>query len=175
MLLRGPVFMSSRRLSDIFNSRLTVDRGRTRYDFLPSSSSSRSGSPKGPHGTWRSCCHVFSMCRRMKILLLVFALLATASVAALTYVLNYSLPPLYGRFHQAELALPQHDVSLPLPEGAHGRYLWVANHASSEFRSCGVMKRRDARDGLHRKLNRMRLGQRDAGDVFERVSGVQDK
>ncbi|RDX54563.1 hypothetical protein OH76DRAFT_976578 [Lentinus brumalis] len=122
--------MSSRRLSDIFNSRLTVDRGRTRYDLLPSSSSSRSGSPKGPHGTWKSCCHVFSIRRRLKTVLLVFALLATASVAALTYVLNYPLPPLYGRFHQAELALPQHDASLPLPEGAHGRYLWVANHAS---------------------------------------------
>ncbi len=147
MLLRGPVFMSSRRLSDIFNSRLTVDRGRTRYDLLPSSSSSRSGSPKGPHGTWKSCCHVFSIRRRLKTVLLVFALLATASVAALTYVLNYPLPPLYGRFHQAELALPQHDASLPLPEGAHGRYLWVAIHASTESRFSGMLIWRDVRDG----------------------------
>ncbi|EJF63735.1 hypothetical protein DICSQDRAFT_54612 [Dichomitus squalens LYAD-421 SS1] len=40
------------------------------------------------------------------------------------------MPPLYRRFHEAELKLPQHDPLLPAPEGRNGRYLWIANHAS---------------------------------------------
>ena len=47
----------------------------------------------------------------------------------------YPPPPLYGRFHAAELALPQHDPALPPPEGRYGRYLFVTNHAPSESTS----------------------------------------
>lgn len=35
-------------------------------------------------------------------------------------------PPLFGRFHQAELALPQHHVADPFAGGK--KYLWVENH-----------------------------------------------
>ncbi|EMD32600.1 hypothetical protein CERSUDRAFT_118643 [Gelatoporia subvermispora B] len=38
------------------------------------------------------------------------------------------LPPLYERFHTYELELPQHDPSLPYPEGRLGRYFYPANH-----------------------------------------------
>ena len=133
--------------SDIL-SRLTVDRGRTPYDLLPTSSA-RAGSPKGSNGPCRSCLHVLFVRRRLRTVLLVLALLVTASVAAVTYVRNYPLPPLYSRFHQAELALPQHDASLPLPEGGHGRYLWIANHASSEsLQICNLVSRVYARAGF---------------------------
>ncbi|KAM5537139.1 hypothetical protein V8D89_009285 [Ganoderma adspersum] len=96
------------------------------YDPLPSASGSK---PKTPRG-FRRIYHVLTSRRRLRIALLVLGLLVTACVAAATYVFNYPLPPLYGRFHEAELKLPQHNAWLPSPEGRHGRYLWVANHAS---------------------------------------------
>ncbi|KAL0955215.1 hypothetical protein HGRIS_004118 [Hohenbuehelia grisea] len=40
-----------------------------------------------------------------------------------------SLPPMYERFHEYERNLPQHNESLPAPEGKNARFLWVANHA----------------------------------------------
>ncbi|KAL6307747.1 hypothetical protein BKA93DRAFT_727123 [Sparassis latifolia] len=40
-------------------------------------------------------------------------------------------PPLYSDYHQRELQLPQHNLSLPFPEGRHGKYFWVGNHARS--------------------------------------------
>jgi hypothetical protein len=43
-----------------------------------------------------------------------------------------ALPPLYQSFHQAELGFPQHDPSLPFPEGKTGRYIFIANHAVGE-------------------------------------------
>ncbi|KAH8102280.1 hypothetical protein BXZ70DRAFT_65971 [Cristinia sonorae] len=39
-----------------------------------------------------------------------------------------SLPPLYEEYHARELALPQHNPDLPLPEGRNGKYLFVASH-----------------------------------------------
>ena len=40
-------------------------------------------------------------------------------------------PPLFERWHQAELALPQHHVADPF---AHGKkYLWVENHVHGEL------------------------------------------
>lgn len=38
-------------------------------------------------------------------------------------------PPLYTNYHRYELQLPQNNLDLPYPEGKHGRYVWVANHA----------------------------------------------
>ncbi|OCH92998.1 hypothetical protein OBBRIDRAFT_790721 [Obba rivulosa] len=40
----------------------------------------------------------------------------------------HALPPLYEAWHARELALPQHNVDLPFPEGRDGRYLWMPNH-----------------------------------------------
>ncbi|KAI0746839.1 hypothetical protein C8Q80DRAFT_1220099 [Daedaleopsis nitida] len=104
---------------------------RPPYQLLPTAvSGSASTAPPGwAHGARRTCL-VLSVRRRLKTALLVLALLLGGALAATTYVLHYPLPPLYSRFHAAELALPQHDPSLSAPEGKDGRYLWVANHAS---------------------------------------------
>ncbi len=37
-------------------------------------------------------------------------------------------PPLYERYHRAELALPQHDTEHAFSQGQ--KYLWVNNHVS---------------------------------------------
>lgn len=39
------------------------------------------------------------------------------------------LPPLYAKFHQAELALPQHSQDLLPPDDKDRKYFFVANHA----------------------------------------------
>lgn len=39
-------------------------------------------------------------------------------------------PPLFERYHQAELALPQHHVADPFANGK--KYLWVENHVHGE-------------------------------------------
>lgn len=39
-----------------------------------------------------------------------------------------SYPPLYEEYHKNELSMPQHNPDLPLPEGRHGKYLWMATH-----------------------------------------------
>jgi hypothetical protein len=38
--------------------------------------------------------------------------------------------PHYARFFKDEQNLPQHELSLPSPEGKDGRYLWVSNQHS---------------------------------------------
>ncbi|KAJ6516863.1 hypothetical protein C8R47DRAFT_1172918 [Mycena vitilis] len=37
-------------------------------------------------------------------------------------------PPLYEEYHERERTLPQHDPSLPYPDGASAKFLWAANH-----------------------------------------------
>ena len=47
--------------------------------------------------------------------------------------LNWDLlekPPLFGRYHEAEMALPQHHVKDPFAGGK--KYLWVENHVHGE-------------------------------------------
>lgn len=41
-------------------------------------------------------------------------------------------PPLYSKYHQDELAYPQHNPDLPYPEGREGKYIWMANHVHGE-------------------------------------------
>ena len=41
---------------------------------------------------------------------------------------KHDTPPLYEKWRQAELRLPQHNPELPYPEGKHGKYIWYANH-----------------------------------------------
>lgn len=41
-------------------------------------------------------------------------------------------PPLYERFHVTELALPQHNLDLPYPEGRSGKYLRFVKHSTGE-------------------------------------------
>lgn len=38
------------------------------------------------------------------------------------------LPPLYPEYRRRELALPQHNLDLPYPEGRNGKYLWISEH-----------------------------------------------
>lgn len=42
-------------------------------------------------------------------------------------------PPLFERYHDAELALPQHHVDDPFANGK--KYLWVENHVHGELSS----------------------------------------
>lgn len=41
---------------------------------------------------------------------------------------NVTLPPLYEGWYEFERLLPQHNVSLPFPEGGNGLYFYPANH-----------------------------------------------
>ena len=38
------------------------------------------------------------------------------------------LPPLYESYHDYERHLPQHNLSLPYPEGRDAKFFWAANH-----------------------------------------------
>lgn len=44
---------------------------------------------------------------------------------------NLPKPPLFDRYHEAEMALPQHHVADPFAGGK--KYLWVENHVHGEF------------------------------------------
>ncbi|KAF9651931.1 hypothetical protein BDM02DRAFT_3110067 [Thelephora ganbajun] len=41
------------------------------------------------------------------------------------------LPPLYPEYRLRELALPQHNLDLPYPEGRNGKYLWISEHVQA--------------------------------------------
>ncbi|PCH36114.1 hypothetical protein WOLCODRAFT_81482 [Wolfiporia cocos MD-104 SS10] len=45
---------------------------------------------------------------------------------------NPRLPPVFSRYHEHELQLPQHNLSTPHPEGLNGRYLWIAPDEARE-------------------------------------------
>ncbi|KAI0330284.1 hypothetical protein GY45DRAFT_1323824 [Cubamyces sp. BRFM 1775] len=101
----------------------------TQYELLPSSIAV--ASPTKVHAySVRRTCHIIFVRRRLRTCLIVLSLLVASAIAAFFYVLSIPLPPLYSRFHEAELRLPQHNVSLSSPEGRDGKYLWIANHAS---------------------------------------------
>ena len=46
---------------------------------------------------------------------------------------DVELPPTYERFYEIERNYPQHDVSLPYPEGKDGRFLWISNQHDGQF------------------------------------------
>lgn len=41
-------------------------------------------------------------------------------------------PPLYEKYHAWERNLPQHNPTLPFPEGKDTKFFWISNHAQSE-------------------------------------------
>ncbi|KAH0836495.1 hypothetical protein J3R83DRAFT_8131 [Lanmaoa asiatica] len=41
---------------------------------------------------------------------------------------DHALPPLYEAYHDYERRLPQHNLSLPFPEGRDAKFFWVPNH-----------------------------------------------
>ncbi|KAG2346858.1 hypothetical protein BDR05DRAFT_877897 [Suillus weaverae] len=44
---------------------------------------------------------------------------------------KHSLPPLYEEYHDYERHLPQHNLSLPFPEGRDAKFFWAANHVTN--------------------------------------------
>ncbi|KIK49046.1 hypothetical protein CY34DRAFT_797425 [Suillus luteus UH-Slu-Lm8-n1] len=44
---------------------------------------------------------------------------------------KHKLPPLYEEYHDFERSLPQHNLSLPFPEGRDAKFFWAANHVTS--------------------------------------------
>ena len=46
---------------------------------------------------------------------------------------DWKILPLYGRFYEEEMALPQHNAYLPTPEGRDGRYLWVSGQVTGKL------------------------------------------
>ncbi|KIK92982.1 hypothetical protein PAXRUDRAFT_34289 [Paxillus rubicundulus Ve08.2h10] len=44
---------------------------------------------------------------------------------------DHSLPPLYEAYHDFERHLPQHNLSLPFPEGRDAKFFWPANHVTA--------------------------------------------
>ncbi|KAF8554311.1 hypothetical protein OG21DRAFT_1440550 [Imleria badia] len=44
---------------------------------------------------------------------------------------DHSLPPLYEAYHDYERHLPQHDLSLPFPEGRDAKFFWAPNHVTA--------------------------------------------
>ncbi|KAG9309925.1 hypothetical protein JVU11DRAFT_9957 [Chiua virens] len=44
---------------------------------------------------------------------------------------EHTLPPLYEAYHDYERHLPQHNLSLPFPEGRDAKFFWVPNHVTA--------------------------------------------
>ncbi|THH11621.1 hypothetical protein EW145_g565 [Phellinidium pouzarii] len=72
-------------------------------------------------------------CLAALVLFSVFCFLWSAGLTSslrntLDYPRNNGLPPLYKEWYELERKLPQHNDSLPYPEGANGRYFYASNH-----------------------------------------------
>ena len=73
-------------------------------------------------------------------------------------------PPLYPKYRLRELALPQHNLDLPYPEGKDGKYLWISEHVHGMSHSTST----PLQPGFYVPnffLNRLRVGQRFAGTL----------
>ena len=106
------------------------------YDLLPTSE--KRGATLYGHSRW---------IKRRRNLIIVLAL-AVSSLVVLRYLVPFPnnlgesmlpesllgeekpLPPLYPEYHQAELALPQHDRRNPFRDGR--KYMWVADHTQCQ-------------------------------------------
>lgn len=55
------------------------------------------------------------------------------------YIQQKTFPPTFDRYYDMERAYPQHNASLPFPEGENGRFMWVSNpHWGMLFLSSAV-------------------------------------
>lgn len=103
------------------------------YEVLPSNNSNNNGKSSNPSPLHRIARRI--TCRRAALLALVaLPLLAwlicrsyPEQVENMMLRMKGKIPPTYERFYELERAYPQHDESLPWPEGENGRYLWVSN------------------------------------------------
>ena len=48
------------------------------------------------------------------------------------------LPPTYDLYYEIERNYPQHNASLPFPEGKDGRFLWVSNQPTGQHAHAGL-------------------------------------
>ncbi|KZT02024.1 uncharacterized protein LAESUDRAFT_730527 [Laetiporus sulphureus 93-53] len=97
--------------------------------------------PAAPHTKYR---RPYYSKRFIKIAVVVFVSFAIAIILGYVYLFRLPLkihfgqpekdehlPPLYTRFHNYELSLPQHQLDTGSQDSPNGKYFWVANHARS--------------------------------------------
>jgi hypothetical protein len=116
---------------DLFKLKWT-GRVRDAYELLPPSNSRNDGATPDDdahdniHGRRPASSCLRSVRRIVSALVVVFIL----SVLYKYYGKRGedSNPPLYEEYRQRERTLPQHNMSLPYPEGSHAKFLWAANH-----------------------------------------------
>ena len=137
----------NRRLFPISSSASRRSNGDT-YDYeLLSSSDSSSSSPTPPHTTARRGSislppptgRLSPICRKLQLYSGVRFIVHFCTLRRLIYfvlsipfllalgVLWSGIPPSYESIREYERRLPQHDLSLPSPEGPEGRYLRFGN------------------------------------------------
>lgn len=56
---------------------------------------------------------------------------ATHDMSPVNLTSSPDYPPDYAQWHKLEEALPQHNQSLPFPEGEEGRYVYFSEHVKS--------------------------------------------
>ncbi|KAI8981311.1 hypothetical protein BD414DRAFT_492292 [Trametes punicea] len=100
---------------------------RRSYDLLPTSSAH----DRHDYRPWWARFHSKRILRVAVFALLCFFVLRV--FVGLDTLHEYTTdkdrkPPLYEKYHQWELQLPQHNPDLPYPEGRNGEYIWMANH-----------------------------------------------
>ena len=77
--------------------------------------------PRSPRELCYACIHVLTPRRVFTFVTSVFAFLVLG-------VLWSGIPPTYENIREFERRLPQHNVSLPFPEGENGMYLRFPDH-----------------------------------------------
>lgn len=70
--------------------------------------------------------------RRSKVILAFIIFFCILLLCLLYWFRNLKVPPLYEEYHKKELSMPQHNPDLPMPEGDHGKYLWVSTHLDGD-------------------------------------------
>lgn len=102
--------------------------------YLPTSTSRRNLnlSPHRRRRHWRLA--VTKRCGRLSVFcfiaLSVVGLLSAFRTGRLDVLFVGPHSTLYDQYHDYERNLPQHDLSLPFPEGKHAKFVWFANHGS---------------------------------------------
>jgi hypothetical protein len=77
------------------------------------------------------------------------------------------LPPLYPEYRLRELALPQHNLDLPYPEGRNGKYLWISEHVRGTFHDACTPSSLPASFFKSPHFNSFRMGKRPAGTLCQ--------
>ena len=124
--MRLPAFLSN-----------VIAKTKTNYELLPSNNGHGSAFQRlAWRTTFRRKILIFILvCVSLPLLALVvyyqYPDHVASAVEAVTEkaketALGYSLPT-YERFYEMERNYPQHDPSLPFPEGENGRFIWVTN------------------------------------------------